>query len=89
MLMQVARTISEIFAEMIFSFGDVHCDPHEVGLSRKICTSLFWGFYALHLPHTVSHCTRHLKGCGIIGPLERGGVGRGGRWGVSCKYSLR
>lgn len=22
--------MSEIFAEMIFIFGDVHCDPHEV-----------------------------------------------------------
>ena len=27
---QVAQTVSEIFAEMIFIFGDVHCDPHEV-----------------------------------------------------------
>lgn len=28
--LQVAQTVSEIFAEMIFIFGDVHCDPHEV-----------------------------------------------------------
>lgn len=25
---QVSRLISETFSEMIFTFGDVHCDPH-------------------------------------------------------------
>jgi ABC1 atypical kinase-like domain len=27
-LPQVSHLISEAFAEMVFTFGDVHCDPH-------------------------------------------------------------
>ena len=27
---QVAKLVAEIFAEMTFIFGDVHCDPHQV-----------------------------------------------------------
>lgn len=36
---QLSRTISEIFAEMIFMFGDVHCDPHAANLliRKKVC----------------------------------------------------
>ncbi len=26
---QVAKLVAEIFAEMTFIFGDVHCDPHQ------------------------------------------------------------
>ena len=28
----LSRTIAEIFTEMIFMFGDVHCDPHAANL---------------------------------------------------------
>ena len=28
--LQVAKLVAEIFAEMTFIYGDVHCDPHQV-----------------------------------------------------------
>ena len=32
---QVAKLVAEIFAEMTFIFGDVHCDPHQVGSAQR------------------------------------------------------
>lgn len=29
---EVSRIVSQAFAEMIFCFGDVHCDPHEANM---------------------------------------------------------
>ena len=29
---QVAWLVSSVFNEMIFSFGDVHCDPHPANM---------------------------------------------------------
>ena len=34
---QVAKLVAEIFAEMTFIFGDVHCDPHQVTRPRLGC----------------------------------------------------
>ena len=34
---QVAKLVAEIFAEMTFLFGDVHCDPHQVPM--RLCVS--------------------------------------------------
>lgn len=31
-VLQVAWLVSSVFNEMIFSFGDVHCDPHAANM---------------------------------------------------------
>lgn len=38
----LSRQIAEIFTEMIFMFGDVHCDPHAANLLVRKKVSRLW-----------------------------------------------